>query len=121
MDSGNEVGPIDNLKLTTKTVRTHHLPDFIHKDNCWVTKFLPTVYYWLFVSNALFDEFTLSSPELPGIIQELIQLIYGKDASKYIVQGKHDPILLMVCTHPSAENLLTSVTRFIIDATTYAT
>ena len=63
----------------------------------------------------------LSSPELPGIIQELNQLIYNKDASKYVVQGKHDPILLTVCRHSSAENLLTSVTRFIIDATTYAT
>ena len=72
VDSGDEVGPIDNLKLTTKTVRTYHLPDFIHKDNRWATKLLPTAYYRLFVSNAPFDEFMLSSPELPGIIQELI-------------------------------------------------
>lgn len=86
------------LKLTTKTVRTHHLPDFAHNDTRWTTKFLPTAYYRLFVSNAPFDEFSLGSPELPNIIQELIRLIYGEDAGKYRVKGRHDPILLTVCT-----------------------
>jgi hypothetical protein len=84
------------IKLTTKTVRSSHLPDFIHSDMRWASQFIPTAYYRLFISNAPFDEFSLSSPELPAIIQDLIQLIYGKNAGKYTVKGKQDPILLMV-------------------------
>lgn len=101
-DSGDDSSELDSeivskaIKLTTKTVRSSHLPDFIHGDMRWTSQLIPTAYYRLFISNAPFDEFSLSSPGLPAIIQDLIRLIYGKDAGKYTVKGKQDPILLTV-------------------------
>lgn len=93
-----EIPDVDNnpLKLTTKNVRSHHLPDFIHKDNRWTARFLPTAYYRLYISKAPFDEFSLGSLELPNIVQDIVKKIYGRDAGKYIVKGKSDPILLTV-------------------------
>jgi hypothetical protein len=81
-----------------KTVWNENLPDFIHRDNRWTTRLLPTAYYWLYVSKAPFDAFLLSSPELPNIVQDLIKLVYGGDAGKYNVNvnGKSDPILLNI-------------------------
>ena len=110
------------VKLTAKTVRSHHLPDFIHKDARWTSKLLPTAYYRLYVSNAPFDEFMLSSQELPGIIQQLIKEVYDRDAGLYTVKGKADPILLTVS--PIHSQLRESadkgiVFRFITDATAY--
>jgi len=84
------------IRLMVKTVQNHHIPDFTHKDACWMSKLLPTAYHRLYVSHALFDESSLSSQELPGIIQELIKEFYDRDAGMYTVKGKTDPILLTV-------------------------
>ena len=96
------------VKLLTKTVRSHHLSDIVHKDTCWTASFLPTAYYRLYVSEAPFDEFSLGSLELPGIIQDIIKVVYGRDAGKYVVKGRLDPVLLtvsLIC-HTNTKNML---------------
>lgn len=99
-DSGDDSSELEivskAIKLTAKTVRSSHLPDFTRRDMRWANQLIPTAYYRLFVSDAPFDEFSLSSPELPAIIQDLVKLVYGDDAGKYTVKGRQDPILLMV-------------------------
>jgi hypothetical protein len=116
------------VKLTTKTVRNEHLPDVIHRDHHWMARLLPTAYYRLYVSKAPFDEFLLSSSELPNIVQYLIKLVYGSDASQYNVNvnGKSDPILLNVSlvlslTRKCYTGNHTAISRSTTDATIYTT
>ena len=55
----------------------------------WTKQLLPTAYYRLYVSDAPFDEFSLSSKGLAGIAQVLIRSVYESDASLYVAERSH--------------------------------
>jgi hypothetical protein len=61
-----------------------------------MTRLLQTAYYQLYVSKALFDKFLLSSPELPNIVQDLINLVYGSNASKYNVNVNGKSVVFLM-------------------------
>lgn len=96
--------------LTAHTARKDLLPAFTQVQRRWTKIFLPTLYDVFYRSREPFRDFMVSTPQLVGTIQTVVDCIYPD--FDHTVQLYGDAILLVVCpivsfhhpiTHPNTK------------------